>query len=67
MGVFLKLLKVLLPIAKAGAAATPNKVDDAVIALIEEVLATLPVDEAAALAHVTALRSQVASCCAIKP
>lgn len=56
---FLKFLKSMLPLAKAAAAATPNKVDDAAIALIEEILSSLPTDEAAALAHLAAVKAAV--------
>ena len=58
MGMFLRLLKTLLPVAKAAAAATPNKVDDAVIVLLEEVLASLPQDEQLAMAHIEGLRAK---------
>ena len=60
MGPFLKLLRYLLPIAKAGAATTPNKIDDAVIVLIEELLAKLdPVTEDVALDIVKELRAKL--------
>lgn len=57
MGSFVKLLRTLLPIAEAAASATPNKIDDALIALVKEILDKLPADEAAALARLTALKN----------
>lgn len=49
MGLFLKLLRQLLPLAKAAALATQNKVDDAAVLLLEQILDSIPADEAKAL------------------
>ncbi len=56
---FLKFLRSMLPLAKAAAAATPNKVDDAAILLIEEILKSLPAEEQAALDQISKLRAAV--------
>ena len=56
---FLSFLRMFLPFAKAAAAATPNRVDDAAIQLIEEILTKLPTDEDGALAKINGLRASL--------
>lgn len=57
MGWFIKTLRLLVPTAKIVATATPNKIDDALVALIEQVLDNLPDDETDAINYLGTIRT----------